>query len=86
MLVATQRTEWILGKSLKKSKFSAVEVKVDIDIQHSLGVHVVFAFKQNRGPVLSVSWNERALWSSFVSCLGIAAEGNACTDGIAQDE
>ena len=39
------RTEWIVGKSLKKFKFFAVEVKVNIDIQRALGVHVVFALK-----------------------------------------
>ena len=84
MLVGSERTEWTLDKSLKKFKFSVVDLKVDIDVHRTLSVHV--ALKQHRRPVLSVSWNERALWSSFVSCLGIAAEGNACTDGIAQYE
>ena len=86
MLVDMHRTEWIVGKSLKKLKFFAVEVKVDIDIQRALGVHVVFALKQHRRPVLSVPGNERALRLSFMSRLGIAAEGNACADDIAQYE
>ena len=48
MLVGTERTEWTLGKSLKKLKFSVVDSKVDIDVQRALGVHVVFALKQHR--------------------------------------
>ena len=45
MLVDMHRTEWIVGKSLKKFKFSVVELNVAIDIQRALSVHVVFALK-----------------------------------------
>ena len=58
MLVATQRAEWILGKSLKKFKFSAVEVKVDIDIQR--------AFWR------TVSSSKNNILDQYLACLGMS--------------